>query len=280
MQEMADATGGRAFLNTNGLAQAVATAISEGSNFYTLTYTPSDLVRDGKFRKIKVQLAQKGLNLSYRHGYYADDPEKNPPSQEGKPAKAAGITDAAVTGEPTMFQTLRAAISRGSPTPTEILLKVSVRPVGPPGQTEDNPAPGNVLDGKIHGPFRRYSINYAVSPSDITFLRGSDGIVRAGFELATFVFNPDGVLLNMVNNPIHVAAPLDDIKKAAANGIQYHQEISVPAKGEFFLRIVVHDIPRNRFGAVELATSSVRNLPPLAPTTPPTAKPADPVAPK
>ena len=280
MLEMADATGGRAFVNTNGLAQAVATAISEGSNFYTLAYTPSDLVRDGKFRKIKVQLAQKGLNLSYRHGYYADDPEKKPPSQEGKPPKAAGITDAAVTGPPTLFQTLRAAISRGSPTPTEILLKVSVRPVGPPGQTEDDPAPGNVLDGKIHGPFRRYSINYAVSPSDITFLRGSDGTVRADFELATFVFNPDGVLLNMVNNPIRVAAPFDDIKKAVANGIQYHQEISVPAKGEFFLRIVAHDIPRNRFGAVELATSSVRNLPPLAPATPPAAKPADPVAPK
>jgi VWFA-related protein len=282
MQEMADATGGRAFVNTNGLAQAVATAISEGSNFYTLTYTPSDLVRDGKFRKIKVQLAQKGLNLSYRHGYYADDPEKSPPSQEGKPPKAAGITDAAVAGEPTAFQSLRAAISRGSPTPTEILFKVSVRPVGPPGQTEDNPAPGNVLEGKTHGPFRRYIINYAVSPSDITFLRGSDGIVRAGFELATFVFNPDGVLLNMVNNPIQVAAPLDDIKKAAANGIQYHQEISVPVKGEYFLRIVVHDIPRNRFGAVELATSSVKNLPP-APTPatapPPSSPPAAPPAP-
>ena len=276
MQEMADATGGRAFLNTNGLAQAVATAISEGSNFYTLTYTPSDLVRDGKFRKIKVQSAQKGLSLSYRHGYYADDPEKNPPSQEGKPQKAAGITDSAVSGEPTAFQSLRAAISRGSPTPTEILLKVSVRPVGPPGQIEDNPAPGNVLEGKAHGPFRRYSVNYAVSPSDITFLRGSDGTVRAGFELATFVFNPDGVLLNMINSPIHIAAPLDDIKKTVANGIQYHQEISVPTKGEYFLRIVVHDIPRNRFGAIELATSSVKNLPPApspAPSTPASPSP-------
>ena len=279
MFEMADATGGHAFVNTNGLAQAVATAISEGSNFYTLTYTPSDLVRDGKFRKIKVQLAEKGLNLSYRHGYYADDPEKNPPSQENKP-KAAGITDAAVAGEPTAFQTLRAAISRGSPTPTEILLKVSVRPVAPPDQTEDNPASGNVLEGKTHGPFRRYSIYYAVSPSDITFLRGSDGTVRAGFELAAFVFNPDGVLINMVNNPIHIAASLADIKKAVANGIQYHQEISVPAKGEYFLRIVVHDITRNRFGAVELATSSVKNLPPApAAATAPAPSPPSAAAP-
>src|ERR1035437_4186578 len=70
MRAMADATGGRAFVNTNGLTQAVSTAIEEGSNFYTLTYTPSNFERDGKLRKIKIQLDRKGLKLAYRQGYY------------------------------------------------------------------------------------------------------------------------------------------------------------------------------------------------------------------
>src|SRR5438270_6078908 len=61
MSQMAEATGGHAFYNTNGLTQAVATAINNGSNFYTLTYTPANPAGDGKFRKIKVQLAQSGV---------------------------------------------------------------------------------------------------------------------------------------------------------------------------------------------------------------------------
>ncbi len=165
MQEMADATGGRAFLNTNGLAQAVATAISEGSNFYTLTYTPSDLVRDGKFRKIKVQLEQQGLNLAYRRGYYADDPEKNPPSQEGKPQKAAGITDSAVSGEPTAFQSLRAAISRGSPTPTEILMKVRVLPASTPVRSKPPSPPATSSIPRIQRPTARIAATASTTPS-------------------------------------------------------------------------------------------------------------------
>jgi VWFA-related protein len=280
MQEMADATGGHAFYNTNGLAQAVAAAISDGSNFYTLTYTPSNFNRDGKFRKIKVQLARQGFTLSYRHGYYADDPDKSPPTLEGPSSKSA-VTDAAVTNAtPTAIQGLRSAVMRGSPTPTEILMKIAVLPTAPPTQTEDNPAPGNVLADKVHGPFRRYSISYAINPSDITFLRAADGKIHSNFEIAVFVFNPDGVLVNTVSNALHISSTLDELKKNVARGIQYNQQISAPAKGVYFLRIVVHDIPRNRFGAVEVATSQVNNLPPPATasstpsSTPPAAAPA------
>jgi VWFA-related protein len=282
MLEMADATGGHAFLNTNGLAQAVATAIADGSNFYTLTYTPTDFERNGKFRRIKVQLATPGVHLAYRHGYYADDPNKRPPSLDGQPPKSA-VADAAVTAaSPTAIQTLREAIMRGSPTPTEILIKVAVFPAEPATQTEDTPAPGNVLGNKTHGPFRRYSVGYAINPSDITFMRASDGKIHSNFELAIFVFNPEGVLVNSTTTSLHTASSLEEIKKNVAQGIRYQQEISAPAKGEYFLRIVVHDIPRNRFGAVEVATSEVKNLPPPVasppPSTPSPSSPATPVS--
>jgi VWFA-related protein len=112
MQAMADATGGHAFVNTNGLTQAVATAIDDGSNFYTLAYTPNHSERDGKFRKIKVQLARQGFTLSYRKGYYADDPDKlKTPST--KPSDAAVIPAAG----PTASDSLRVAMMRGAPTP-------------------------------------------------------------------------------------------------------------------------------------------------------------------
>ena len=275
MSEMADATGGHAFYNTNGLAQAVATAISNGSNFYTLTYTPANPGRDGKFRKIKVQLAREGVNLSYRHGYYADDPDKGPPIINSQPSKS-DITDSAVTAAAQdTLQNMRVAMMRGSPTPTEILMKVAVYPTGSATQTEDNPASGNILSEKTRGPFRRYSVSYAISPNDITFLRTPDGKVHADFELVIFVFNPDGLLVNRLSSDLHIASTLDDIRKNVAQGIQFRQEISAPARGEYFLRIVVHDFHRDHLGAVEIATSEVRNLTPItAPAPAPAAAPA------
>jgi hypothetical protein len=177
---------------------------------------------------------------------------------------------------------MRVALMRGSPTPTEIIMKVAVFPAGPSTQTEDTPAPNNILSEKVHGPFRRYSVSYAIQPSDITFLRAPDGTIHAAFELVIFVFNSDGVLVNRLVNPLHIASPLDEIKKNVANGIRYTQQISAPAKGEYFLRIVVHDLTRDRLGAVEVATSEVKNLqPPTAPpppSTPSVSPTADPTS--
>jgi VWFA-related protein len=276
MSQMAEATGGHAFYNTNGLTQAVATAINDGSNFYTLTYTPANPIRDGKFRRIKVQLDHGGVNLAYRRGYYADDPDKAPsPAIKDQPSKVA---DSAVTSaNPNPVQAMRVAMMRGSPTPSEIIMKVAVFPAGPSTQTEDTPAPKNILSEKVHGPFRRYNVSYAIEPSDITFLRAPDGKIHAAFELGIFVFNPDGVLVNRLSTQLHIASPLDEIKKNVAKGIQYTQQISAPAKGEYFLRIVVHDLTRDRLGAVEVATSEVKNLQPptaAAPASTPSATPA------
>jgi VWFA-related protein len=277
MSQMAEATGGHAFYNTNGLTQAVATAINDGSNFYTLTYTPANPARDGKFRKIKVQLARSGVNLAYRHGYYADDPDKAPVTTKGP--QQPNIADSAVSSAaPNPIQAMRVAMMRGSPTPSEIIMKVAVYPVGPSTQIEDTPAPGNILSEKVHGPFRRYSVSYAIRPSDITFLRAPDGKIHAAFELVIFVFNPAGVLLNRLSTQLRIASPLDDLRKNVANGIQYTQQISAPAKGEYFLRIAVHDLTHDRLGAVEVATSEVKNLQPPTTPPPPSTPPASPAA--
>ena len=38
----------------------------------------------------------------------------------------------------------------------------------------------------------------------------------------------------------------------------------MPLKGEFYLRIGVHDVTADQDGAVEVPVNSVKNLPPLA----------------
>ena len=112
MQAMAEDTGGHAFINSNNLTQSVSQAIANGSNYYTLTYSPTNAQWDGKFRAIKVKVAQSGMKLAYRDGYYADDPN----DRNRVIAGSAAIS----TARPTAMTT---AMMRGGPDPTEILFR-------------------------------------------------------------------------------------------------------------------------------------------------------------
>jgi VWFA-related protein len=254
MDAMANATGGRAFVNTNNLSKAVAASIDEGSNFYTLTYSPTNSELDGRLRKIKLQLDRQGLKLSYRQGYYAVDPNRISPTAarlDAATASAHGLSSQ---------DALHLAMTRGVPTPSDILIKVGVVPLTQATQTEDNPAPSNSPAAQTHGPYLRYSVNYAIDPSGIVFLHDPDGKIHADFDLVIFVFNPAGELLNSLVNTVHIAATLDQVKQVFAQGILRHEEISAPAKGEYFLRIAVHDLRRDHYGVVEVATSQVKNV--------------------
>jgi VWFA-related protein len=71
INELARQTGGEAFYGTNDFAGAMKRGISEGANYYSLAYSPTNQRWDGKFRNIRVVLARKGCSLSYRRGYFA-----------------------------------------------------------------------------------------------------------------------------------------------------------------------------------------------------------------
>jgi VWFA-related protein len=76
MNDMADRTGGRAFINTNDLVASMSSSVDDGSTYYTLEYYPENKKWDGQFRSIQVRSSRPGVNLRYRAGYYALDPEK------------------------------------------------------------------------------------------------------------------------------------------------------------------------------------------------------------
>ena len=61
MLEMAEDTGGKAIVNTNGLAQAVEKVVDAGSNYYTLSYTPTDTNAHGEYRRIRVGCGGLGI---------------------------------------------------------------------------------------------------------------------------------------------------------------------------------------------------------------------------
>jgi VWFA-related protein len=71
---IAYATGGFLIKNTNDLGEALDRVEDDADQFYTLVYSPSNRNYDGAFRKIKVELAERGYRLRYRQGYWALPP--------------------------------------------------------------------------------------------------------------------------------------------------------------------------------------------------------------
>ena len=267
MQQLADGTGGRAFINTNNLAQAVAKSVEEGANYYTLAYSPSDTNWNGGFRKIQVDIQQTGLNLAYRRGYYADNPN-SPARKDDTPAVAAAK---AVH----LLDPMQAAMIHGGPLPTQIVMKVRVLPAS--SVPDSNLAPNNVLNPKLKfdGPYRRYGIDYAASPREIVFTKSPDGYYQTDIEFQTYVYDQDGKLFNAIEDRKHGNLPPDAFADTMHHGVLWHQEVSVPLKGDFYLRIGVRDLTSNRVAAVEVPVTAVKNLPPLtSPVSPPSTSPA------
>jgi VWFA-related protein len=265
MSQIADDTGGHAFYNTNGLADAVSKSINAGSNYYTLTYAPTDRTAKGDYRSIHVQLqgepATRSLQLSYRHGYFADDATHHTP-----PAPATPTTS------PTTFSYATAAMQRGAPTPSEVLFKVDVRPDST--STTDKIAPHNQPNPAVPvaGPFRLYDINFAVLGKDITMSPQPDGRRHGEVEFLAYVYNADGKLLNIDGQAVTMNLTPENYATLLKAGIGFQLQVSAPSRTDSFVRIAVHDIPSGHLGVVELPTSTLSLLPPQPPATPPASK--------
>jgi VWFA-related protein len=253
MLQMSEQTGGHAYINTNGLSQAVASAIDSGSNFYTLTYSPGDTNWNGKFRKIQVHLHEQGLTLAYRRGYYADDP--NAPPKHKQPVAATTTSAAPVNA-------MHAAMMRGGPDPTQVIFKVLVRPAT--ATTEDTLAPDNALNpaAKVKPPYRRYTIDFAVNPRDISFTRSPEGNYQGDIQFLTYLYDQDGNLFNISGTTVKANLPPTAYAASLRTGLQYHQEISVPVKGVYFFRIGIHDVNGDHVGAIEIPVAVVSKVPP------------------
>ena len=73
LRNFAAKTGGR-YVSTPGgqmLREAFASIVEELSNQYTLTYRPTNLARDGRWREVGVKLERSELNARTRKGYRA-----------------------------------------------------------------------------------------------------------------------------------------------------------------------------------------------------------------
>ena len=247
MLEMAYQTGGKAFVNDNDFSGAVDDAIASGAHYYTLTYTPTNNNEDGRFRSIQIHLPQqKGYNLSYRRGYYAD-------SVNGTPA----------TLPP---DTIHLAMMHGAPEPAQIIFKARVLPTAPATAPYEPKLIAGTAAGpnpsKSRGPYRTYAIDCAVIPRTISFAATPNGLHYATLEFMTIAYDENGALITSTRSEAHIDLPDEEYARLLHGSLPLHQQISVPAKGTFYLRIGIYNKTNDTVGAIEVPVGIVKDLSP------------------
>ncbi len=71
LAEIAAATGGTAFHDSNNLLAGLQRAFADGRDYYTLAYVPGNANPDGKFRAITVQVHGRDVVVNAKRGYWA-----------------------------------------------------------------------------------------------------------------------------------------------------------------------------------------------------------------
>jgi hypothetical protein len=167
MKLVAADTGGKAYYNTNAVGKAVAEAIADGENYYTLGYAPSDAKNDGAYRTITVRIEEGKYDLAYRRGYFAVDPNE---TEKASP----------------MPSPIAQAMEHGIPPLSQVIFETRVLPAGDPDLHGLQPAPGPA--GKppqpLQGPVTRYFVDYSIDPHQLALKNLPGGKQQAELEVA------------------------------------------------------------------------------------------------
>jgi VWFA-related protein len=282
LDSLAEQTGGEAYYNTNGFRQVIGAIVSNGSNYYTLSYPTTNQTWSGQFRHIKVAVDRPDLLVQYRHGYYAYNRakqeqrllaamEKRKASAENSPFgddqsadaeappadSAPNNTGALITHPKGGFE---ATMQLGAIPPTEVIFTASLAESDKVEKLDKNaPLPAdNFLEASYEDkPFRTYTVKIHADARALRLNREADGQRHGTVEFVTVVYDQIG---NRVNSLITTAAlnlSEASYRQLLKVGLPAEQQIAIPVKGNYFLRVGVHDVPSDHIGAVEIPVDEV-----------------------
>jgi VWFA-related protein len=215
MEDLAQKTGGKAYVNHNDIAGAVRTDMEDGGTYYSLGYYPANKDWNGEFRKIQIASKRPGVKLRYRLGYFAVDRveymKQHPQQQEIE---------------------LDLALNPESPEATALQFQATI---APPSSDNDN----------------HLQVNYAIDPRQIGFARGDDGLEHANVECAARVFTSRDLEKPVKSVGARMEAGLEPAvyDRITRTFFPCHLTLDL-APGDYFLRLAVRDNATGRIGAV------------------------------
>jgi len=247
LESVAEATGGEAFYNTNDLSTALAQAVENGSDYYTLSYAPPSVEYDGRYHAIKIKVDRPDVHLLYRKGYSAEDPTllAHPPE-----TLFGHVTrDTRPTGP--VADPLAVALSPIAPPATQLLFDVRVEPSMDPENPFDPPVFG-VLDPKFKkAPLTRYGLLFAVPQNQIAFADAGGGTYSGSLKFDIAAFDADDKMVSSRSQTMKLPLTNDEYQQFIAAPFQLYQQLDLPP-GEFMLRVGVLDGVSNKLGTVQI----------------------------
>jgi VWFA-related protein len=227
MRQDAEATGGTAYVNTNGLALTAQHILGTDGNYYTLTYSPHDLKNDAAWHRVEVKLARKDYRLSYRHGYFDD--------RSNRPG-AAGITRTVLRPGGNKVEVPN---DHGEP----VVFNVEITPA------PATPAPG---DPPLKRGQMRYVVKYDVPAQEVFAAKGkvAGEVGTAELGTAVWAFNDDGA--PVARNARKVTLGVDEGKAKTVRNptVIFTQTINLP-QGRNYLYLALWDALTGRMGTVD-----------------------------
>ena len=257
-EAIASMTGGRAFFSTNDLTDALNAATEDGGNYYTLTYSPSAPMDDGKCHNISVKLDTGNYQLSYRRNY-CRVPLVSTAAAES--AENSGLSALAVPMQ--AGDVLQDNMRQGAPMVHDLVFSAYLRTEG--GAVLATPAQMEQLQAQaaFFRTHRRnrpvkplpavkiqsYTIDYRVLDPQFKAQVGHSG-KQPTLEFAMAAFDDDGKVLNGTVND-GVPEPSSQPSDNKAGLFRLHQALIVPLNARS-IRVGVRDRLTDRIGTLEV----------------------------
>jgi VWFA-related protein len=215
LREMAERTGGKAFMNRNDIDVGIRSSMDDGSSYYTTSYHPANKTWDGKMRKIEVKTSRPGVKLRYREGYYATDPSILPGAK--KDVKETSIDFAQ-------------ALDPDLPPSTGLLFQAQVLP------------PSEKTQNKI-------VVNFALDPHMVAFQKQADGKEHAEVSCIAWAFPVKGKPIGSGGGTVNANIDQATLNKIMQSAFPCRQSLELAA-GNYMLRLGVIDHSTKKIGAL------------------------------
>jgi len=149
----------------------------------------------------------------------------------------------------------------GAVSPTEIVITAKVAEDDKVEKLKRKaPLPqDNYLEADYRGkPFRIYTVMVKADARALRLARGADDMRHGRVEFVTLVYDQVGTRVNSLLTTAVLDVSEEHYRRLLASGLVAEQEIAVPVKGNYFLRVGVHDVASDHIGALELPVDEVR----------------------
>ena len=229
MTDEAEATGGQAVFNNNGIASAAKHIANTDASFYTVTYSPNDVRLDNKWHKIKVTVEGAHYQLSYRHGYFDDG--SNLKHKEGERRRLLQNGDTAIEAhqEPIIFEVGLNRADRDD--------QIAVQ----------NAHWGATPQKGEHA----YELHYNI-PLDAFSRQTVGDQEKLSLGVAVLAFNQEGSSISRSEKKLTLGAPRERTSGLAPNAkINFDEPLYLP-NGQDFLYVVVWNVDTGRLGTVQI----------------------------